>query len=320
MHPLPTHISLLHPPSHVDGPEDIFGPALGPIFTDDLQNMHGDDDEGTRVVYSPSNGAVVVGGGDGGEGGNKGEVVELATARISGEEERGKYAHYLWNAGVLVGELVSGRGEGGKEEGEEWWVDGEEEGWWDVTGEKVLELGAGVGLGGIMSALAGAEEVTITDYPAPSLLSTLRQNASHNLPPALQSRTTVQGHKWGDLTSPFACSHAGRYTRVLAADCLWMPHEHANLARSMLHFLSPQDPRARVLVVAGFHTGRAKLARFFEEAVPAEGLEVERIFEVDAEGRRRTWDAGRGGGREDVGERKKWLVVARLRRGDVRAP
>lgn len=92
-----------------------------------------------------------------------------------------------------------------------------------------------------------------------------------------------------------------------------MPQEHENLARSMLHFLSDSD-QARVLCIAGFHTGRAKVAPFFEETVPEVGLEVEEIFEMNADGKRREWKTERDGGREDIGERKKWLVIARLRR------
>ena len=87
--------------------------------------------------------------------------------------------------------------------------------------------------------------------------------------------------------------------------------QHTNLAQSMLHFLSPA-PEARVLVIAGFHTGRARMAPFFEETVKEEGLEIEEIFEMDANGKRREWkpDAPE----ELIGERKKWLVVARIKR------
>lgn len=87
---------------------------------------------------------------------------------MDGEDQRRKFAHYLWNAGVLVGELVGGRpaaegnGDGEKEEKENgevvvkrvqeeedkwgegrWWLSVEEEALWRVKGEKVLELGAG---------------------------------------------------------------------------------------------------------------------------------------------------------------------------------
>lgn len=67
-------------------------------------------------------------------------------------------------------------------------------------------------------------------------------------------------------------------------------------------------------MIAGFHTGRAKVAPFFEETVPEAGLEVESIYEMNADGKRRPWAKERDGGREDVGDRKKWLVLAQLRR------
>ena len=123
----------------------------------------------------------------------------------------------------------------------------------------------------------------------------------------------MEGHLWGDVSSDFAAINAHRYTRVLAADCLWMLGEHDNLAKSMLHFLADM-PSARVFCIAGFHTGRAKLVPFFEEVVPRMGLEVEELYEMNADGVRRSWAKERDNGREDIGERKKWLVISRIRR------
>jgi nicotinamide N-methyltransferase len=122
---------------------------------------------------------------------------------------------------------------------------------------------------------------------------------------------TVEGHRWGDFATSFAAAHQGHYTRVLAADTLWLICEQDSLARSMTYFLS-KDPSARILVIAGFHTGRAKMAAFFEKAVPENGLEMENIFEIDATGRQRIWHPQAP--EEAIGERKKWLVVARLKR------
>ncbi|KAF2139636.1 uncharacterized protein K452DRAFT_336304, partial [Aplosporella prunicola CBS 121167] len=97
------------------------------------------------------------------------------------------------------------------------------------------------------------------------ILETLTKSVEKNVPTALRPKVFVQSHLWGDLSSPLATTNAGRFRRVLAADCLWMPHEHHNLAKSMFHFLSP-DPIARVFVFAGFHTGRANMAPFFKIA------------------------------------------------------
>ncbi|KAF2875614.1 hypothetical protein BDV95DRAFT_603030 [Massariosphaeria phaeospora] len=312
---LPNLITTRHPPSRPESAEDIFSSTLGSIFPDDVQNLHGDD-PATLLVYKNAR------FGD----------LELRTADVNGEEQRRKFAHYLWNAGILMAELVGGRGGGGVkndtegiiEKGEEqengdgwkegeWWVSRDEEKLWNVEGETVLELGAGVGLSGITSALAGAKEVVVTDYPAPPIIETIKLNIANNVLEHARTKISVHGHQWGDLSTEFAAANAGRYTRIFAADCLWMPHEHENLASSMLHFLSDSSD-ARIFCIAGFHTGRAKMAAFFEETVPKTGLEIEEIFEMDADGKRREWAGERDGGREDVSERKKWLAVARLRR------
>ena len=152
----------------------------------------------------------------------------------------------------------------------------------------------------------------LSDYPSPELLANLKANVERNVPVNLRSHTAVQvqGHEWGVLTADFSSSRAHHFTRVLAADCLWMPWQHRNLARSMLQFLSYAE-HARVWVIAGFHTGRAKLAPFFDVAID-EGLDVEHIWEQDADGSKREWQAQRDGDREDVTERKRWLVVAVL--------
>ncbi|KAF2713049.1 hypothetical protein K504DRAFT_128687 [Pleomassaria siparia CBS 279.74] len=325
--PLPSLISLRRPENGPPEPEDIFGSSLGGIFTDDLQNSYGDDPDTTIIYKSHRFGDL-----------------EFAAADVRGEEQRRKFAHYLWNAGILMAELVAGRVEEGKVEGvvdgeakdgengvfgagkmghgedewgkEKWWVSKEEEQLWSVQGQTVLELGAelyaGVGLAGIASALSGAAEVTITDYPAPPILSAITTNVSKNLPGHIKSHVTIHGHSWGDLSTPFAIENAHRFTRILAADCLWMSDQHDNLAQSMLHFLS-ESPDARVYCIAGFHTGRTRLAPFFQEVAPESGLEIEEIYEMDGMGKCRVW-VNEKSGVEDIGERNKWLVVARLKR------
>ena len=91
-----------------------------------------------------------------------------------------------------------------------------------------------------------------------------------------------------------------------------MPSQHTGLVQSMMHFLT-NDPEGRVFVLAGFHTGRAKLSSFFETVVE-QGLQIEEIYEEDVDGVRREWLKERDGGREDVTARKRWLVVGRLKR------
>lgn len=167
-------------------------------------------------------------------------------------------------------------------------------------------------MGGIAACLAGAQEVVISDYPAKELLDTISVNIKKAIAQDHQSQCQVQGYTWGDCTSDFAVKNQHKFSRILAADCFWMPWEHENLVRSMLHLLDP-SPDARVLAIAGFHTGRVKLAGFFDQA-EAQGLDVEHIHEEDVAGNRREWDKERDGGLENHTERKRWLVLAILKR------
>jgi EEF1A N-terminal glycine/lysine methyltransferase len=192
----------------------------------------------------------------------------------------------------------------------------------DVRGLTTLELGAGTALPSIMAALLGVKRAVVTDYPAPRVMDTLRRNVAHNTkssfapagapsgePPA--SRVEVEGHGWGELETTFATANQGAFDRLFVCDCLWMPWQHANLHQSIAHFLKPGSD-SRAWVVAGFHTGRAKMAPFFDRQVLANvGLEVERIWERDCNGAEREWVDDRGP--EDITIRKRWLVVAVLK-------
>ena len=200
----------------------------------------------------------------------------------------------------------------------------------------------GTGLAGIVSGLARASDVAISDYPSPEIIASIKSNVEKNVPEYVRSTHTnqhhmiwreedvkfpsasyhssmrVYGHKWGDLNDHLSRSHKGYFDRIIAADCLWMLAEHENLADSMLHFVS-RDADAQVWVIAGFHTGRTKIASFFDTAVE-KGLEISRIYERDVNGHERAWKRERDGGREDVTGRKRWLVVAVLKRSPAPPP
>jgi len=164
----------------------------------------------------------------------------------------------------------------------------------------------GAGIVGITSALAGAKEVVLSDYPSQKILANLRSNVERNIPQRSQGKVPAQPHEWGVLTDSFSKANANHFTRILVADCLWLDGEHYGLAQSIEHFLSPKA-EARAWVIAGFHTGRPKLVAFFDIAVQA-GLEIEAIWERDADGGERIWE------RERVDmEKNRWMVVAILR-------
>ncbi|PBP19610.1 nicotinamide N-methyltransferase [Diplocarpon rosae] len=269
--------------------EDFFCSSLAVIFPDDIMNQHGDKD--SSVVYlSQSHGSI-----------------ELSLADPQGDDCRKLFSHFLWNASVQLAEFI--------EEGRLWkGAEGEQLEAWIVKGERVLELGAGTGLAGIAASLEGAEKVVISDYPAPEVLKNLHANVERNITPrsSRSPRTVeVQGHEWGVLDDEFSAQNKGSFGRLLVADCLWMPWQHGNLLKSIQWFLKEGDGRA--WVVAGFHTGREKMRGFYEKsALKKAGLEIERIWERNAEGHEREWIEDRG--IEDVTERKRWLVVGILKK------
>lgn len=83
-----------------------------------------------------------------------------------------------------------------------------------------------------------------------------------------------------------------------------MEQQHDNLSKSVAHLLAKDG---LLLAIAGYHTGRAKVASFFDSAVKA-GLElVKPIWERDVEGNERPWERDRG--YEDPVERKRWLAI-----------
>lgn len=122
-------------------PEDFFYSALGIIFPDDAPALHGDP--GSVVIYTSK---------------QFGEITLRLSAPDS-EDDRRLFAQYLWNAGVLMAEIVSGNvgldesrstlsdavgdGDGGKIPLTGTMMRKRDEDDWNVFGETVLELGAG---------------------------------------------------------------------------------------------------------------------------------------------------------------------------------
>lgn len=164
----------------------------------------------------------------------------------------------------------------------------------DVRGKTVLELGAGTGLPGLVACVMGAGKTVITDYPDPHVIDNLKQNLDLALLPStkkerqpnphyLRSRQSVEvlGLGWGNekeearVLSAASKSQGqdgvGGYDLVLAADVLWVSSAHPLLIQSIRKMLK-RDRNARCVLIAGFHTGRPAVRRFFVQlARPDDG-------------------------------------------------
>jgi EEF1A N-terminal glycine/lysine methyltransferase len=312
-----------------ESPEDIVASSLSLLDPFAATNQHGDP--GAFILYNVRDKPPL--------------ILKLSDPGFA--PERWLFAHYVWNAGVLLAECIASG----------WWWERLPEddsafgmtpvasqtrsADWSVKSETLLELGAGTGLVGLCAARAGAHRVVITDYPAQSILATLQANLEANglsskadLSEHLKcdgrsraktannpSATTtaskeastrdldavvVRGHEWGSFNSEWAASNQSSFTRILAADTLWLEGAHAAQAASMAWFLE-RSLTARVWVIAGFHTGRAKVRSFLEEAIPQVDLTVLKAWEVDVTGKERHWEGHR---QEVPGEAARWSVVA----------
>lgn len=244
--------------------------------------------------------------------------LHISLADPNGDDEVKLFSHFLWNSSLLLAEfLEAGTLMPPNDRPALSSPLGPPLGHFDITDLTLIELGAGTALPSQLAALMGARRVVMTDYPAPAVLSNLCQNVERNIKPefsplSIAARVEVDGHAWGDLHTPFAKKNHYAFDRVLACDCLWMPWQHDSLLRSIEWFLK-DDQHARCWVVGGFHTGRASLSEFFcEQSLATVGLDIERIWERDCDGAERGWSWDRG--LEDVGERKRWLVCAVLKR------
>ncbi|GAA5855643.1 hypothetical protein JCM8547_001629 [Rhodosporidiobolus lusitaniae] len=208
---------------------------------------------------------------------------------------RDKYASYVWNAAIVLADAIAA------EEVK-------------VKGKRVLELGCGLGLPGIVAARLGAEKVILSDYNDGKMLL----NTTHAVEEALslkeRKKVQVVGHTWGESIEPILRASPS-YDLILVADCVWDASLHLPLIITLSRLLAA-SPSATVLFSAGFHTGRLVVAAFLERA-EEEGLvmlESEEWREVSVEGEERLWSWQECWGEEAKEdrqeERNRWTLLA----------
>ncbi|KAH7867837.1 putative methyltransferase-domain-containing protein [Lentinula edodes] len=181
-----------------------------------------------------------------------------------------------------------------------------------ISQEKVrlLELGAGAGLPGIVIAksLPDSVLVTVSDYPDENIIQTLSENIEIN---RVSSNCCAKAYAWGTDSGELLLAQPSNqiprlFDVVIAADTLWNSDLHTVFIDSLKRTLRKASG-SRVHIVAGLHTGRYTLQSFLD-AVSQSGFDIESVEERDRSGsRRREWDISRAE-QEDEKERRKWLL------------
>ncbi|KAM6497107.1 WD40-repeat-containing domain protein [Amanita muscaria] len=172
---------------------------------------------------------------------------------------------------------------------------------------RVLELGAGTGLPGILIAkMFPGCAVTVSDYPDESLIQNLRDNVERN---SVAHNCRVAPYAWGsDPSTAFDGSEG--FDIVIAADTLWNPESHRIFIDTLCATLS-KARSSRIHLVASLHTGRYTIQAFLDALIP-HGFEIEGISEKRCSGHgEREWTVLRQ--HEDDTKRRRWVVWIKIK-------
>ncbi|KAF8581945.1 nicotinamide N-methyltransferase [Ramaria rubella] len=140
------------------------------------------------------------------------------------------WGHYLWNAARCFASYLDTNAD-------ELCLD-----------KKVLELGAGGGLPGLVAALNGAKRVILTDYPDEDLLHNLRINVNDNIPITIRDSVHVQGHIWGRSVNELLSVNGSpqeKFDLILMSDLIFNHSQHDALLQtteSSLAEIDTSDP------------------------------------------------------------------------------
>ncbi|KAF0688495.1 Aste57867_19896 [Aphanomyces stellatus] len=92
----------------------------------------------------------------------------------------------------------------------------------DLTAKRVIELGAGIGVPGMVASLLGAKDVVITEQP--ELVPLLRTNIRRNFQTIDAGRSVAAAAlSWDRAAATAFCDTFGTFDIVLSCDCIYQP-------------------------------------------------------------------------------------------------
>lgn len=127
-----------------------------------------------------------------------------------------------------------------------------------LAGRSVVEVGAGTGLPGLVSARLGPSSVVLTDLP--SELELLEKNVEVNVAQGKEADVTVRACAWGELDE----WQGEVFDTVLCSDVLY--HQPRNILKALANTLEVLCSKRSGVVVFAYHFRENLIhdAQFFE--------------------------------------------------------
>eukprot|EP00930_Biecheleria_cincta_P051290 TRINITY_DN36443_c0_g1_i1.p1 TRINITY_DN36443_c0_g1~~TRINITY_DN36443_c0_g1_i1.p1 ORF type:complete len:344 (-),score=68.93 TRINITY_DN36443_c0_g1_i1:18-989(-) len=138
-----------------------------------------------------------------------------------------------------------------------------------VRGKRIVELGAGTGLVGLVAAALGAKEVLLTDLA--EALPLLRRNVEHNMSAVGSVEPQVTELRWGEDAAKNVAPHG--FDVVIGCECIYQHSEEtASALVGTMRQLAGKD--GVCLMVYEFRNGLMEDVMFFDRANERFDVEV----------------------------------------------
>ncbi|XP_067847581.1 EEF1A lysine methyltransferase 3-like [Heptranchias perlo] len=124
-------------------------------------------------------------------------------------------------------------------------------------GRKVIELGSGTGIVGILAVMLGGK-VTLTDQP--HVLKQIKHNVSINVPPSYEHYSTVRALSWGSNHTQFP----NDYDVILGSDIVYYPPDYPILIQTLRHLSNQRT----TIYIATEMRGCCAALSFHQELIP----------------------------------------------------